>query len=357
MIRVLLVDDSPLARVVLKKMVDASDGMEVVGLAVNGLEALEMIPKLQPDVVCTDLHMPKMDGFELTRAIMSRHPLPILVVSVSVHQEANDQNIFELLEAGAVDVFPKPRGGLESAGDRLVKELALKIKVLSGVVPIRRHKGSGQSKAKEANVSSVSSLSNVSNVSQKVLVIGASTGGPQAVMTILSALPAQFPIPILCIQHISHGFLDEMISWLDGHTSLKVMVAKSGEKPKPGYVYFPQEDTHLIIDSAGYFGVDSGSDKDAHRPAVDVTFYSVARHYKESVIAVLLTGMGRDGADGMLSIFNSGGTTIVQDEASCVVFGMPGQAIKLGAVRKIVAISDMAPLLCRLTGSTAMGGQ
>lgn len=140
MIRVFIVDDSPLARVVLSKMVNAAPDMEVVGSAINGEEALTMIPQLRPQVILTDLHMPKMDGLALTREVMVRHPLPILVVSVSVHQNDNDQNIFELLEAGAIDVFPKPRGGLESAGESLTQELAAKIRILSGVVPIRRHR-------------------------------------------------------------------------------------------------------------------------------------------------------------------------------------------------------------------------
>lgn len=347
MIRVLIVDDSPVARTVLKKMVDDSPGMEVVGSAVNGIEALELIPRLKPHVVCTDLHMPKMDGLHLTRAIMHRHPLPILVISVSVHQESNDQNIFELLEAGAIDVFPKPRGGLETAAQSMTLELASKIKVLSGVVPIRRHQVVRHTTHTET-LPSIPLL--LPNVRYGMVAIGASTGGPQALLTLLSALPARFPVPVLCVQHISHGFLDEMVSWLNSHVSLKVQVAKAGEKPLPGGVYFPQEDTHLTLRGDGCFAMDPGSDKDSHRPGVDHTFKSVAHVYKQNSIAVLLTGMGRDGADGMLDISKAGGMTIAQDEDSCVVFGMPQQAIALGAVRKVLPVSDMASILCHLVG-------
>lgn len=352
MIRVLIVDDSPIARVVLKKMVDASPGMQVVGTAAHGEEALEVIPHLQPQVVCTDLHMPKMDGLHLTREIMRRHPLPILVVSISVHQDNNHQNIFELLEAGAIDVFPKPRGGLESAEDSLTRELASKIKVLSGVVPIRRHNSytnSVHSSKVSYSPSPTPPLLPTSSRKRPALVaIGASTGGPQALLTILSALPAQFPLPILCVQHISHGFLEEMVRWLDCHTPLNVRIARAGEKPLPGHVYFPQEERHMKIMADGSFAMQFGEKQDIHCPAVDVTFQSLAHVYKERSVAVLLTGMGRDGADGMLTVSQARGVTIAQDEGSCVVFGMPKQAIDLGAARQVLPIDDIAPALSRL---------
>ncbi|MEO5362482.1 MAG: chemotaxis-specific protein-glutamate methyltransferase CheB [Magnetococcus sp. DMHC-8] len=357
MIRVLIVDDSPIARVVLAKMINAAPDMEVVGSAVNGEDALTLIPRLQPQVICTDLHMPKMDGLSLTREVMMRHPLPILVVSVSVHQNDNDQNIFELLEAGAIDVFPKPRGGLESAGDSLIQELATKIRILSGVVPIRRHRSAvqaakgGPGERRAGEVLPVSSLASRVPVAAPALVaIGASTGGPQALLTVFSGLPAGFPLPVLCIQHISHGFLDEMVSWLNLHTPLTVQVAQSGEKPLPGHIYFSPEDRHLTISERGGFVLDAGTAQDTHRPAVDVTFHSVAQVYQSSGIGVLLTGMGRDGADGLLAIARSRGTTIAQDEESCVVFGMPKQAIDLGAAGKVLPVTAIAPELCRLAG-------
>lgn len=375
MIRVLIVDDSPIARVVLKKMVDSSPGMEVVGSANHGEEALEVIPKLQPHVVCTDLHMPKMDGLHLTREIMRLHPLPILVVSISVHQDADDHNIFELLEAGAIDVFPKPRGGLASATEALTRELATKIKILSGVVPIRRHQRNYNTDPSHQNQAGVSSRhtthpkshkttstvghispapplprTSLSRAAPAIIAIGASTGGPQALLTILSALPGRFPLPVICIQHISHGFLEEMVSWLDSHTPLAVKIGQNGEQPQPGTVYFPEEDKHLTIKRDGRFAMESGSANDLHRPSVDITFQSLARIHKDHGIAVQLTGMGRDGADGMLAISQARGTTIAQDEATSVVFGMPKQAIDLGAVKEVLPIDDIAPALCRLAG-------
>ncbi|MEO5348672.1 MAG: chemotaxis-specific protein-glutamate methyltransferase CheB [Magnetococcus sp. YQC-3] len=369
MIRVFIVDDSPIARVVLSKMVNSAPDMEVVGTAVNGEEALTMIPQLRPQVILTDLHMPRMDGLTLTREVMVRHPLPILVISVSVHQEDNENNIFELLEAGAIDVFPKPRGGLESAGEALTQELAGKIRILSGVVPIRRHRsaaGVSRNRPAEAGknplaTQTVTPLPRRPTASPALVAIGASTGGPQALLTIFSALPAKFPLPILCIQHISHGFLEEMVSWLNLHTPLMVRVAQSGEKPLPGYIYFPKEDSHLLINDQGCFALDAGSSQDTHRPAVDKTFFSVARVFQSGGIGVLLTGMGRDGADGLLAMAQANGTTIAQDEESCVVFGMPKQAIDLGAAGKVLPITGIARELCRLAGvnqpTWAQGGE
>ncbi|MBF0182817.1 MAG: chemotaxis-specific protein-glutamate methyltransferase CheB [Magnetococcales bacterium] len=353
MIRVLIVDDSPLARTVLTRMINAAPDMEVVGSAVNGEEALELIPRLQPKVVCTDLHMPRMDGLQLTREVMIRHPLPILVVSVSVHQEHNTQNIFELLEAGAVDVFPKPRGGLESAGEGLTQELAAKIRILSGVVPIRRHRSRMPSGVEGSTLQPLVKAPVMAPSVPSLVAIGASTGGPQALLTIFSALPAKFPLPILCVQHISQGFLEEMVSWLNLHTPLTVQVAREGEKPMAGGIYFPPEDKHLTLDSRGNFIMEGGLATDTHRPAVDATFFSVARVYQGKAIGVLLTGMGRDGADGLLAISRAQGVTIAQDEESCVVFGMPKQAIDLGGVGKVLPVSSIARELCRLAGVRA----
>ncbi|MBF0583548.1 MAG: chemotaxis-specific protein-glutamate methyltransferase CheB [Magnetococcales bacterium] len=357
MIRVLIVDDSPIARVVLSKMVNASPDMEVVGTAHDGKEALTLIPRLQPQVICTDLHMPNMDGLQLTREVMVRHPLPILVVSISVHQDSDDRNIFELLEAGAIDVFPKPRGGLESAGAALTQELATKIKILAGVVPIRRHRAGGGALRPGADRPAIQSVPQAVDPSGStpttpptLVAIGASTGGPQALLNIFSALPAKFPLPILCIQHISSGFLEEMVSWLNQHTPLTVQVAQSGEKPLPGHIYFPPEDKHLLLNGRGSFALDSGAAQDAHRPGVDQTFFSVAQVCQGGGVGVLLTGMGRDGADGLLAIAQARGYTIAQDEESCVVFGMPKQAIDLGAAGKVLPISSIARELCRLAG-------
>ncbi len=344
MIPVLLVDDSPIALMVLKKMIANSPDIEVVGTASNGREGLAMIPRVRPKVICTDLHMPQMDGFEFTRAVMAQHPLPILVVSVSVQESADDHNIFELLEAGAIDVFPKPRGGLGSNSVALSQELINKIKLLSGVVPIRRRQRNHQRTGGLPAIVEPSPRP-PGGRRPRLISIGSSTGGPQALLEIFSNLPAGFPIPILCIQHISEGFLQEMVNWLDGHTPLSVRIAEIGLRPVPGHIYFPPEGSHLVINGQGRFARDEGHPEEAHRPSIDIAFRSVAAYYRQEVVGVLLTGMGRDGAEGLRTIADQGGLTIAQDEATCVVFGMPAQAIKLGGVRKILPITRIAPTL------------
>lgn len=347
MIRVLLVDDSPIALAVIRKMLAGAADILVVGSAANGKDALKLIPALQPQVICTDLHMPVMDGLQFTREVMAHHPLPILVVSVSV-QTSDDHITFRLLEAGAIDVFPKPRGGLEGNPDAaMVRELVGKIRILAGVVPIRRHRRSSQ----RGDTGTFPTLLD-RHRPIRMIAIGASTGGPQALLKILSALPVTLPAAILCIQHISSGFLGEMIEWLQSHTRLKVEIARFGATPQPGCLYFPPEDQHLTIDRLGRFDTLNGESTEYfgmaspwHCPSIDVAFHAVAQHYREESMGILLTGMGRDGAEGLKVIATNGGITVAQDEESCIVFGMPKQAIELGAVQHVLALNRIGEFI------------
>jgi two-component system, chemotaxis family, protein-glutamate methylesterase/glutaminase len=351
-IKVLLVEDSPVAMIVLKRIFNSSPEIKVVGTACNGLEALKLIPKLQPEVICTDLNMALMNGLEFTKEVMSKYPLPILVISASV-QADDTQNVFQLLKAGALDVFPKPIGGLASDYDRLANQLIAKIKILSGVKVFRRHQKmvhiEDSNKNVKVNSASVPNYQfaqeTVKLLTIKVLAIGASTGGPQALHAIICKLPGNFPVPVICVQHISEGFLQGLVDWLGSESKLRVKIADFGEFPQAGTVYFPPEKRHLELDFKGRFVYSEAADVGGHRPSVTVTFKSVANFYSRGAAGVLLTGMGRDGADGMLAIAKLGGLTIAQDEASSVVFGMPKEAIALGAVQHILPISAIAPLL------------
>lgn len=351
-IRVLLVDDSPLALIVLQRLLAASPDIEVVGTATNGYEALELIPHLQPALICTDYHMPKMNGLEFTQEVMARFPRPILVVSSAVGSEADTDRVFALLQAGAVDVFPKPRGGPDAdavAAEQFVK----KVKIVAGVVVWGRP-------AKKATVPPAPSLVRPTPApslahltppparslrAPQIVVIGASTGGPPALQTILSQLPGNFPLPILCVQHISAGFLPGLVSWLAAHCQVKIEIARPGEVPQPGCVYFPPENTHLIIDRKGRLQASNEPPLEGHRPSVTVTFRSAAEIYGDAAIGVLLTGMGRDGGEGMQAMAQAGALTIAQDEATCVVFGMPRDAVERGAARAVLPIGDIARAL------------
>jgi two-component system chemotaxis response regulator CheB len=346
MIKVLLVDDSPLAIAILKRMLSKSTGIEVVGTAANGKEALKLIPQIKPDVICTDLHMPVMGGLELTKEIMATFPLPILVVSVSGRE--GSINAFKAIEAGAVDIFLKPSGGADVDQDKLAADLIMKIRILSTVLVFRKNRFDITSETVSSSVTSETEMIPSIN-SVRILVIGASTGGPKALETILDSLPGNFPLPVICIQHISEGFLQGLIDWLSLKCRMKIEIAETGTIPRAGTVYFPPEDKQLKIDGSGKFIITSDPLSDGHRPSITVTMKSAAGFFKNSVLGVLLTGMGKDGAEGLLSIKKGGGITIAQNEESCIVYGMPKQAIEIGAAVYIVPLNEIGPMILNYT--------
>jgi two-component system, chemotaxis family, protein-glutamate methylesterase/glutaminase len=343
MIRVLLVDDSPIALHIMQRLLSNSSGIQVAGTAANGKEALELLPELNPDVICTDLHMPVMNGLEFTREVMNKYPRPILVVSVSV--EPDSPNIFRMLEAGAVDVFPKPRDILGADQDKLVRELASKIRILAGVHVFRR------TATAKLTPPSLPPLKLTPHANVRIVAIGSSTGGPQALREILSHLPASFPVPVMCVQHIGGDFLSGMVSWLAEASPLRVRKAVQGELPCAGMVYFAPEDTHLELDGSGQFSLSRAPPCDGHKPSATVTLRAAARRYGAGAVGVLLTGMGRDGAEGMAEIAAAGGVTIAQDEASSVVYGMPKAAVELGAALHVLPIEQIAPALIALANN------
>src|SRR3989338_832702 len=228
LIKVLLIDDSPIALTILGRILSTAPDIQVVGTAKDGKEGLALVQKLKPNVICVDLHMPVMDGYEF--------PKPILVVSVSVQEGST--NIFKLLQAGAVDVFAKPRSGIESEYDKRALELISKVRMVAGVVPIRRRGGAQISEIGLPSANLEKSKTQISKSEIRIIAIGASTGGPQALQTILSQLPANFPLPIICVQHIGSEFATGFIEWLATQCRIKVKFAQTGEFPASGTVYF-----------------------------------------------------------------------------------------------------------------------
>jgi two-component system, chemotaxis family, protein-glutamate methylesterase/glutaminase len=342
-IRVLIVEDSAVFQTVLKNIFQTVSDIEVVGTASNGEEGLALIAQLEPDVICTDFHMPKMDGLEFTKQVMNKYPRPILVISVSVQPEQRHR-IFELLEAGAVDIFPKPRPG--NHPDAQIDHLKLinKIKILAGVKVFRKRNTLSEGRSAKQSVKTFNRATNLTSTT-KILAIGTSTGGPQALQTIFDSLPANFPLPIVCVQHISHGFLDGLIQWLNITSKLPIQIARSGEIPQSGNIYFPPEKKHLELNGQRQFVCSDAPPVAGHRPAVDVTFKSIARIYGRNGAAILLTGMGKDGAVGMQAIQQAGGLTIAQDRETSVIFGMPKEAIELGAAKHILPLTKIAAFL------------
>lgn len=342
-IRVLLVDDSILTLAILKRMLANTPEIQVVGTASNGQEALNIIPTLQPDVICTDLHMPVMGGLEFIHAVMEKFPRPILVLSISV-QKGQVANIFQLLEAGAIDVMAKPFGevGMDYGLD--ARELIGKIKILAGVVVIRKHHKKHDAIAHP----SANNLPLIEAATLRIIGIGASTGGPQAFQEILTHLPGNLPVPVICVQHISEEFMQGLVDWLAPQCQLKIVTAETGIEPQPGTVYFPRGGSHLIVDSKGRLEYINAPIYDGHRPSISVTFSSMAQYYGAKTAGVLLTGMGRDGVQGMQDITGVGGATIAQDEESSIVFGMPKEAIAANAARYVLPLPKIAPALLKL---------
>jgi len=243
-----------------------------------------------------------------------------------------------MLAAGAIDVFVRPRDGAGGGTQRNADELIDKIKVLAGVVPFKR-RGSTHGDIPE--------LRKDRNLRREIQIaaIGASVGGPHALNIVLRSLPSSCPVPIVCVQHIGAGFLQDLMDWLGVDSKLKIKKAETGERPVAGTVYFPQEDAHLIVDQNGRFATSIESSVNGHRPSITVTFKSIASYFRSAAAGVLLTGMGEDGADGLKEIALAGGLTIAQDEATSVVFGMARHAIELGAARHVLPVSQIARTL------------
>ncbi len=336
-IRVLLVDDSPIALKALQKILSSDPDIDIVGTARNGAEALELIPDLNPDVICADLYMPVVDGLELTHEVMDRYPRPILVISVAVRED-EPRNAFDLLEAGALDVFPKPRGGLDPHDRELKMELVHRIKRLAGVSVVRRPRAHPSVRRDGAEKPPTWHPVNL-------VVIGASTGGPQALVSILPRLPADFSAPIICVQHIGEGFLEGLVNWLNARSQLTVKTAEDGEVPRSGVVYFPAEGHHLEIGRDGRLYGNTAQPINGLRPSIDFTMKSAAKYLGSGVLGVLLSGMGSDGAEGLLAIRRAGGITLAQNAETSVVFGMAERAGDIGAVNNFLPLDNLAGAL------------
>lgn len=338
MIRVVLVDDSPVALKILQTIIEADGDIVVVASAADGLLGWQCIQEVHPDVVCTDFHMPNMNGLSLVQTIMAQHPLPILVISVSVEENTNNDTILLVLQAGAMDILAKPPGGPNVRNNRWGRQLRQKIRVLSNAKPLNLMRRSSLLDSKAAFPPKKAAAN-----TGGIIALGASTGGPLALMRILQALPGDFSWPVICVQHIGSSFLPGLVTWLGKTTPLPVVHAQTGDFPRPGTVYFPPPAADLAITEMGHFRChphDPGQDA-MNSFSIDLTFKSLARCFQTEVLGILMTGMGSDGARGLLDIRRQGGATIAQDEASSVVFGMPQQAIELGAAQTVLPLDDI----------------
>jgi len=333
MIKLLITEDS-LSIVEILKAIFKSDGdIEVVGYAKNGRESIQLTERLKPDVILMDINMPIMDGLEATRVIMSKIPTPILILS-SLIKDDDPSISFEALRAGALDIMEKPALQLNPSDKNYEMELIRKIKIVSKVKPIHLIYHNEKNYHTKRRVHIIKD--------NQILTIGASTGGPPAICCILKNFVPGFPLPILIVQHIFSGFTEGMINWLSKNCSIKVKLAENGEKVAEGVAYFPPCDFHLGIDNSHRIILSKEPPIGGHRPSVDFMMRHVARVFKGKCIGILLTGMGKDGTEGLRAIKQQGGKTIVQDEETSVIFGMPKSAINAG-VADIVCPLEKIP--------------
>ncbi|MFZ5896124.1 MAG: chemotaxis-specific protein-glutamate methyltransferase CheB [Myxococcota bacterium] len=349
--RVVVVEDSLTVRKRLVEVLSAAPDIEVVGEGGDGRSAIELCQRLRPDVITLDMMLPVMTGVAATEYIMAYCPTPILIVSSSTNRGELFRT-YDALAAGAVEVLEKPRGD-EMDGDWEQKFLSL-VKLVARIKVITHPRARLFNGRKDSDRSPASS-SRPPKQAVRCIAIGASTGGPAAVAQILGALPPDFPIPILLVIHIGTVFAPALAEWLDAQSKLRVTRALHGEPLPPlgvARVLMAPPEHHLVV-RRGRLELNQDPERHSCRPSVDALFESLAVEESAGVIACLLTGMGRDGAAGLLALRRAGATTIAQDEASSIVYGMPREAVQLGAASEVLPLDRIAPTLIALTAQRA----
>jgi two-component system, chemotaxis family, protein-glutamate methylesterase/glutaminase len=333
--RVLVVEDSPTVRELLAEVLNSDPDIDLVGVAANGKEGIELCTTHRPDVVTMDMMMPLMSGLAATEHIMAYVPTPILVVSSSFNR-GELFKMYDALVAGAVDVLEKPSG--DDPPGEWERRFLQAVKIVSRIRVITHIKARVADRSPQVNA-----VPAPRPVPVAVAAIGASTGGPGAIVELLRGLPANLGVPVLFVLHINPQFGHAFADWLDAQTEWRVRFARDGEpvSTATGRVVMAPPGRHLLV-KGGRFVLDDGPERYSCRPSVDVLFESLAAEYGPATVAALLTGMGRDGAGGLLAIRKSGGSTIAQDEATSVVYGMPREAVQIGAAASVLPINDIA---------------
>jgi two-component system, chemotaxis family, protein-glutamate methylesterase/glutaminase len=339
-IRVLVAEDSPTARQLLVAILEADPEIRVVGQAVDGVEAVALTRQLHPDLVTMDVHMPRLDGLAATQEIMIVAPTPIVVVTGSTRaREVRDS--MEAIHAGALEVLVKPP---DPAAPRFAAEARRLVETVKAMARVKvvRHWRPAAARTMPAGAS----VRARSSRGSRIVVIAASTGGPAALETILCGLGVGFPLPVLVAQHITPGFTVGLAAWLDSVCPFKVKVAQQGEPLAAGTVYLAPDDRHLGVHGANVTLSDAEPDA-GFRPSGTALFASAAGEFGAATLAVILTGMGEDGVDGLRAVRHFGGRVIAQDEATSVVYGMPGAAVAAGLADVVLPLDKIAPQLLK----------
>jgi two-component system chemotaxis response regulator CheB len=337
MIRVLIAEDSLTTRILLGAILGSDPEIQVVGQACNGIEAVQQTRELRPDLVTMDIHMPLLDGLEATKEIMVTAPTPIVIVTGS--SGARDlAGSMHALRAGALDVIAKPPGPTAPGFEESARKLIATIKAMSQVKVVRHWRANAKPAQPRLGPARGRAL----------VAVVASTGGPAALHQLLKALPGDFPAPILVVQHISPGFAPGLVSWLNGVSDVRVKIAEEGELLQPHTVYLAPDDRHLGVTPQGTVALSGAPPVGGFRPSGTFLFESAAWSCGGGVVAVVLTGMGEDGVAGLRAVRQAGGRVLAQDEASSVIFGMPGAAVAAGLVDQVLSLEAIASRLVEL---------
>jgi two-component system chemotaxis response regulator CheB len=338
--RVLIVDDSAFMRKVLEEIIRTDPKMEVVGQAKDGREAITLAASLQPDVLTMDINMPRMDGLEATQNIMTQNPRPIVIVSSESRQGA--ASTLRALELGAIDFVSKPSNGIDLDMKKVSDELLRKLKMAAKVRVVRtaaRH-DAVKSPASKTQAQSPKDSGNM-DARFPLVVIAASTGGPATLMRLMPRFPKEFPAAVVLVQHMPATFTSQLSVQLAEVANMRVKEAEANEALSPGTFYVCPGSCHLRISLTGRLKLDDGPRISGYRPCADVTFESAAAYAGANLVGVVLTGMGSDGAQGVQAVKAGRGRVLAQDEASCVIYGMPAEAVRTGAVDQVVGIEEM----------------
>ncbi|MDO1446694.1 chemotaxis-specific protein-glutamate methyltransferase CheB [Rhodocytophaga aerolata] len=333
-IKVLLIDDSGLMRLIISDILRTDAAIEIIDTAENGKDGFEKTVKYKPDVVVTDLVMPHYDGIYAVKNIMKQAPTPIIVLS---SLDRADPEVFDALHEGAVDFIDKPKGKLVS-GIREVNTLLIKA--------VKEASKANVQQLRKARKVTTPRQPETGKLNYEIICMGSSTGGPGAIEYILTKLPEKLAVPVVIAQHMPERFLDSFAKRLDSLTALKVKLAEKGEPLTDGTIYLAPGHSNTLVTKdirtgLPFFSFTTREYKEFNFPSVDCLMYSAAQVYKNKALGVLLTGMGKDGAEGMKAIYEAGGYTLAQDEESSVVYGMPKSVVEIGAARKSIALEDI----------------
>lgn len=343
MIKVLVVEDSPTVQELMKYILTSDDEIEVIGTASNGVEALKFLETVKPDVITMDINMPYMNGFKATERIMETNPVPVIMLT-ALFDTTDVEKTFEAIQAGAVTVIEKPVSIYHPNYKEVCNNIIKNVKLMSEIKVVRRKF------RKDISYKNAQCQSKSSNefVNKKIVAIGVSTGGPPILNNIFSKLKKDINVPILVVQHMTPGFINGLVEWLRQETKIPIHIAEDGQTILAGHIYFAPDDYHMEIGYNGKIALNKNDKINGLRPTVSYLFSSIANIYGRNSIGVLLSGMGRDGVEELKVLRDKGAITIAQDKESSVVYGMPGEAVKINAATYILSPEKIADLLNEL---------